>query len=280
MFISLLRFSSDFVICQDTQTDTLYAGGNGLGNYSTIQDAINASANGDTVFVYNGTYYENIKVEKSIILLGKNRDTTIIDGSEFHNVNQDTVILLTDNATISGFTIKNGLNGINIEGSNNSIKDNIFQNNLYGLFLFNSSSNDIINNNFRNNSIIGIKLEFLSNNNIIYHNNFINNTQHASDECNNTWHNIDLSQGNYWDNYSGSDKNNNGLGDTPYQIPGGDNEDEYPIKSPYYGRIVLEEFYVDTDAVIYMLEIGIVSAIVFSVPIAIYLYLKRKKMEK
>ena len=35
----------------------LYVGGNGSGNYSKIQDAINDSVDGDTVFVYNGTYY-------------------------------------------------------------------------------------------------------------------------------------------------------------------------------------------------------------------------------
>ena len=34
---------------------TLYVGGSGEGNYTKIQDAINDSSDGDTVFVYNGT---------------------------------------------------------------------------------------------------------------------------------------------------------------------------------------------------------------------------------
>ena len=38
--------------------NTLYVGGSGEGNYTKIQDAINNASDGDTVFVYNGTYYE------------------------------------------------------------------------------------------------------------------------------------------------------------------------------------------------------------------------------
>jgi hypothetical protein len=35
----------------------LYVGGSGPGNYTKIQDAIDNASNGDTVFVFNGTYY-------------------------------------------------------------------------------------------------------------------------------------------------------------------------------------------------------------------------------
>ena len=45
----------------------LYVGGNRPNNYTYIQDAINDASDGDIVFVYNGTYYENIEVKKSII---------------------------------------------------------------------------------------------------------------------------------------------------------------------------------------------------------------------
>ena len=84
--------------------NTLYVGGDGPGNYSAIQDAITDAANGDTIFVYNGTYYENILIYKSIQLLGEEKNTTIIDGDK----KGDVVQVMADNVTISGFTVKNG----------------------------------------------------------------------------------------------------------------------------------------------------------------------------
>jgi len=38
----------------------LYVGGNGPNNYTKIQDAIDDARDGDTVFVFNGTYFETL----------------------------------------------------------------------------------------------------------------------------------------------------------------------------------------------------------------------------
>ena len=36
--------------------NTLYVGGTGPGNYTSIQNAVDNASDGDTVFVYDGTY--------------------------------------------------------------------------------------------------------------------------------------------------------------------------------------------------------------------------------
>ena len=39
-------------------------------------------------------------------------------------------------------------------------------------------------------------------------------------------------EGNYWFDYTGEDINNDGIGDTRYDIPGGENQDYYPLLKP------------------------------------------------
>lgn len=84
----------------------LYVGGSGPGNYTTIQAAINDANNGDTVFVYNGTYYENVIINKdSLQLLGENKTNTIIDGN---NSGHGIAIPIPSNyINISNFTVRN-----------------------------------------------------------------------------------------------------------------------------------------------------------------------------
>jgi len=84
----------------------LYVGGSGEGNYTSIQDAINDANDGDTIFVYSGTYHEKINTySKKICLIGENEKTTIIDGD-----GDDCNILeaASYNLEIHNFTITNG----------------------------------------------------------------------------------------------------------------------------------------------------------------------------
>ena len=72
--------------------NTLYVGGSGPGNYSTIQSAIDAANPGDTIFVYSGTYNEYLYLEKTINLIGENKDTTLIN----YNTKYHSLIILLD----------------------------------------------------------------------------------------------------------------------------------------------------------------------------------------
>jgi parallel beta-helix repeat protein len=83
----------------------LYVGGNGPGNYTTIQQAIDAASAGDTVYVYDdqAPYREHLIISEAILLQGEDQNTTVIDG----NYTGDVITLHADHACITGFTIMN-----------------------------------------------------------------------------------------------------------------------------------------------------------------------------
>ena len=128
------------------KSNILYVGGDGSGNYSKIQDAINDSKDGDQIYVYKGIYYENLIVDKSIIITGEEKFETIIDG-----LNKNHVILLKNqNINISSFTIQNGGNGYSGIFLTNKANYSIIYNNLINSNNWNntgnSPSNDTPNN--------------------------------------------------------------------------------------------------------------------------------------
>jgi parallel beta-helix repeat protein len=220
--------------------------------YTTIQAAVDYANSSDTIFVYNGTYYEHVNITKAISLVGLNRETTVIDGGS-----NGTVIKLNANgASIRGFTLRNGGSdpGISMNNSNgNSVENNIIANNYDGVKLESSSNNIIKGNVIESNVNYGILITLFSDNNVIsgnslelnewygigiilassgninYHNNF-NNTRQAinNPESVNVWSNE--GEGNYWSDYHGLDLNKDGVGDTPYSIHStGNYTDNYPL---------------------------------------------------
>jgi len=111
---------------------------------SRIQDAIDNASDCDTIFVYNGTYNENINVSKSVTIIGQNKNNTIINGRKNTSVN-----IVKDYVTISGFTIINSGSifhaGIWISSNNTIINQNIIRNNYNGIVIKNFCNNSIIN---------------------------------------------------------------------------------------------------------------------------------------
>ncbi len=140
----------------------LYVGGSGPGNYTTIQEAINAASNGDNIFVFSGLYEEQINVDKSLNLQGESNTNTCIDGG--FNISSDTVMIRNFNIT-NGFKINpiqynHHCYGLYVTSSNNGFYNNIFWNivgeswdlgdggNAAGIFLANSNHNNISMNIF------------------------------------------------------------------------------------------------------------------------------------
>jgi len=150
---------------------TLYIGGSGPGNFSKIQDAIDNASDGDTVFVYDDSspYVEwHIDIDKSINLVGENKETTIVDG------NGTTIFrIVADNVHITGFYIQNSdARGIRVYSDFNNISENIFCDVNKGVELTNCNNNKIYRNTIRVKGSLpsGIKLTS-SDNNIFSENN-------------------------------------------------------------------------------------------------------------
>jgi|GEM_PF-787108 len=155
--------------------------------YATIQDAINDSSIGQTIYVKNGTYYERFTISKTITLTGENQNTTIIDGS-----GTGSVVTITANyVNVSGFTVRNsGSNWndacIKATSTNNRIASNMLTGSAVGLYLYQSTNNTVTNNTIT--STTGVSLSSSSNNNTFMYNVLTN--------CTDMGFNIDLSSNN------------------------------------------------------------------------------------
>jgi parallel beta-helix repeat protein len=128
-------------------------------NVKTIQEGVNNASIKGTVFVYSGTYIENIVIDKSINLIGENKDTTIIDG----NYVTDVINILADHVNIANFSVKNSRQNkgavFNLSSSNNTIKniitlyDKVTLNNAAFMLNLGADNNTISDNILYNNDI-------------------------------------------------------------------------------------------------------------------------------
>jgi len=197
--------------------------------YQYVQDGIDYASEGDTVYVFNGYYVENVVVSKPLGIIGEDKDETRIAGDDFGTV----VKIIAEGVMITGFTITRcGINpnnaGIMIHTPNNIITNNDIQyNHNYGLYV-------------------------IAGNNSIYHNNFIKNAYQAFDVlANSTWDGGYPTGGNYWDDYNGTDSNEDGIGDIPYPT-GNSSADQYPLIHPY-GSVYND----DTDEIFLSIQAAI-----------------------
>ena len=177
--------------------------------FASVQEGVSAVADGGSVNVASGTYDEHVMIEKPLRLIGEDKSGTILTDSS--RTGPIISVYNTDSVTITGFTIMHGEQGIFINSADNNV---VFEN--------------VITQNQE-----GIRIEAGGINNHIYHNDFIMNVLSAYDAGSNIWDYDYPFGGNYWSDYNGSDGNGDNIGDTPYNISGGINQDRYPLMSPY-----------------------------------------------
>ncbi len=192
----------------------------------SIQEGINHArmAYANNVRVFDGTYQEAITIplgffepgqNMGLWLIGNGSETTIIDaGGNDYGINLNQV---SGWSRVIGFTITNAsVSGINIGKS---------------------QWNFITENTLKENEI-GIKNE-KGRYSPIWKNTFLDNEIHAFDTGENVWSfdwygDIPMT-GNYYDDYTGVDNDGDGIGDTMYEIDGGNSVDSHPLMQPWSG---------------------------------------------
>lgn len=119
----------------------------------------------------------------------------------------------------------------------NAVEENILWDNYqYGLRIDDSESNMICGNTLSENFLNPI-LIFYSNNNTLFHNNFYSRNQALNISIYSTNCFSMNGEGNYWNDYSGTDDNHDAIGDSPYVI-NASNTDEYPLMGAFSSFIV------------------------------------------
>ncbi|WP_455391938.1 right-handed parallel beta-helix repeat-containing protein [[Eubacterium] cellulosolvens] len=147
------------------RSNTLYVGLHQT--YDQIQSAINNATDGDTIRVYDGTYYENVVVDRILSIIGNGTTTTTINGT----FTGSTITILADWCNVSGFHITASKHypfnagGIKLLGVENcSIKDCNFTENEIGILLEYSNKTNIQNCTGKSNSWDFINLTWSKNN--------------------------------------------------------------------------------------------------------------------
>jgi parallel beta-helix repeat protein len=289
-FTIILFFNLLIPVIYGEESNILYVGYDK--EFITIQDAINASVDNNTIIVSKGKYYENLEINKKIKLKGIDRFNTTIDASNKGNgisvsaseVNISNLSII--NAKDTGIKLTNYISGI---FTNCTFHDNIIKDCTFGMKIQGSINSKFYNNIIKNSKNAGLMIfnfqsktrdirpNIQSTNNFIFQNDFVNNTLQVYDEGNNSW--SFNGKGNYYDNYSSTDLDNDGIWDEPFVIPTLNeswnrvfpfvqNIDEYPLVNPY--NPYFEEKSITIDLIIQTMIIGLIIAVIVLIPIALY----------
>ena len=192
---------------------TITVNDDGGADYAKIQDAVNNASAGDCIEVWNGTYNENVDVNKRLTIYSRDgAGVTIVEAlsssdyvfevnADYVNISGFTVKGATGTSNEAGIYLASGVGHSNISyniatnnnhgiylyfSSSNTITNNTITNNNCSIKLYHSSSNTITNNTANSNNNQGIELVYSSISNTITNNTFTNNGLFVYDSYGNT----------------------------------------------------------------------------------------------
>jgi hypothetical protein len=133
----------------------------------SIQKCINISVFGDTIYVANGVYQEQVVMIPGLALIGSGADSCVVDTRNLIASWDDVAIEVADSSLLKGFKIivsNNSEIGIGVTGtagSNTLVTMNYINNAIFGAFLdatFYGITDFILDKNVINNVRIGIEM--------------------------------------------------------------------------------------------------------------------------
>ena len=188
------ELKDDYVTVTAAGSRTWYVDDSGSADFASIQAAVTAANAGDTIIVKDGTYNENIIVDKSLVIESENGAAqTLVQAA---NTNADVFKVTAASVTIEGFTasgatsegrsglyltyisgqpsgsctVTNNLctgnsQGISIGTSNNTISNNTCTlSGRYGIYLSNAADNTVVDNICENNTVASSYALYLADN--------------------------------------------------------------------------------------------------------------------
>jgi parallel beta-helix repeat protein len=136
------------------ETGWWHEGGAFTPDSTPIQSAVNGADAGDSIFVYGGSYTENVDVDRTLTLEGEGADVVTVTAESA----SDHVFEVTaDRVNISGFNVTrmtgwSNAAGVHLHGADHcNISGNNASENQYGIYLEDSSNNTLTANNCSNN---------------------------------------------------------------------------------------------------------------------------------